>query len=408
MQEIFPPICRTMRFSAGMPGGAPKRIESEPVRERDAFAEQAVYRREGRNGGRLPEEGQSLIVWDGERKIRVLVVDDSYVFREEQVRGLSSDPDIEVVASAQDPGDAREKLLRYQPDIMTCDIDLPGTSGIAFIRELLPQYPLPVIAVSPHGESALEALQAGAVEFVAKPAFRNDAYLEDYMSQLVRKIKIAARAKVVRREERPRRIALGAETRPPAQAMDRDRLIVIGASTGGAEAIHYLLQQLPADVPGIVIAQHMPPIFTRMFAERLNRSCPQDVSEASGYDYVQPGTVLIVPGDRHASIVKAGNRFRVECHRGEPDDGPYPSIDGLFASAAEAAGERAIGILLTGAGRDGASGLLALRQSGARTIAQDEASSVVYGMPKAAYDIGAVEVRAALPDISRILLTLLS
>ena len=349
-----------------------------------------------------------MAVWDGERKIRVLVVDDSYVFREVLVRGISSDPAIEVVASAKDPYDARDKLLEYKPDLMTCDIEMPGMNGIAFIRQLLPQYPLPVIAVSSHGESALEALHAGAVEFVAKPAFRNAEYVEDFLLQLIQKIKIAAHAKVARKEARPRKNELGAAAQPAGPIKDRDKLIVIGASTGGTEAIHYLLQQLPADMPGIVIVQHMPPIFSRMFAERLNRSCPQEVSEASGYDYVKPGTVLIAPGDRHASIVKAGDRFRVECHRGEKVSGHCPSVDVLFDSAAKAAGDRAIGILLTGMGQDGAKGMLALRQSGARTIAQDEASSVVYGMPKAAYDIGAVEVRAALQDISRILLTLLS
>lgn len=349
-----------------------------------------------------------MAVRDGERRIRVLVVDDSYVFREVLVRGISSDPAIEVVASAKDPYDARDKLLQYKPDLMTCDIEMPGMNGVTFIRQLMPQYPVPVIAVSSRGEAALEALQAGAVEFVAKPAFRNAKYVEDFLLQLIQKIKIAAHAKVVRREVRAPRNALLVKARPVVPVRDRDKLIVIGASTGGTEAIHYLLQQLPADMPGIVIVQHMPPIFSRMFAERLNRSCPQEVSEASGYDYVQPGTVLIAPGDRHASIVKAGNRFRIECSRGDKVSGHCPSVDVLFESAAQAAGDRAIGILLTGMGQDGARGMLALRQSGARTIAQDEASSVVYGMPKAAYEIGAVEVRAALPDISRILLTLLS
>ncbi|RKP47355.1 chemotaxis response regulator protein-glutamate methylesterase [Cohnella endophytica] len=341
-----------------------------------------------------------MVGWDGRRRIRVLVVDDSLVFREVLMRGISTDPAIEVVGVAKDPYEARDKILQYRPDVLTCDIEMPLMNGIEFIRRLLPQYPLPIIAVSSLSESALEALKAGAVEFVAKPNFMTPGKVEAFLHDLIDVIKAAAHAKVVtgtadRRQRRGEFIHVPAE--------DSDRVIVIGASTGGTEAIHSVLGGMPADTPGIVVVQHIPPVFSRMFADRLNHACALRVSEAKDGDLVDQGTVLIAPGDRHVKLVKAGKRFKVECRSGEKVSGHCPSVDVLFESAAKAAGDRAIGVLLTGMGQDGARGLLAMRNNGARTIAQDEQSSVVYGMPKAAYDLGAVEVRAALSEIPRVI-----
>ncbi|RED58007.1 protein-glutamate methylesterase/protein-glutamine glutaminase [Cohnella lupini] len=346
-----------------------------------------------------------MLDWEGKRRIRVLVVDDSLVFREVLMRGISSDPDIEVVGVAKDPYEARDKILQYRPDIITCDIEMPHMNGIEFIRQLLPQYPLPVIAVSSMDESALDALKAGAVEFVAKPSFMTPGRVEIFLHDLIDVIKAASQAKVVGRAAAPGPSASGMLH---SISKDSDRIIVIGASTGGTEAIHSVLSGLSPSSPGIVIVQHIPPVFSRMFAERLNLACSLRVSEAKEGDYVDQGTVLIAPGDRHITLVKVGKRFKVECRRGEKVSGHCPSVDVLFESAAKEAGNRAIGVLLTGMGQDGARGLLAMRNKGARTIGQDERSSVVYGMPKAAYDMGAVEVKSALRDIPRMITAMLN
>ncbi|WP_141505189.1 protein-glutamate methylesterase/protein-glutamine glutaminase [Paenibacillus luteus] len=335
--------------------------------------------------------------------IRVLVVDDSLLFREVLTRGLSSDPAIQVVAAAKDPFEARDKILEYKPDVLTCDIEMPGMNGIEFIRRLLPQYPLPIVTVSSVSEAALDALKAGAIEFVAKPGMATPQRMELFLLELIRVIKAASQAKLIQKHS----LALSSEKmlQPIKSA---NRLIVVGASTGGTEAIYTLLKGLPVNAPGMVIVQHIPPVFSRMFAERLNLAVAMKVKEAEDGDYVQEGTVLIAPGDKHVTLVKAGDRWRVECRSGEKVSGHCPSVDVLFESAARAAGDRGIGIILTGMGQDGARGLLAMRNKGARTIAQDEKTSVVYGMPKAAYELGAVEVRSALPDISRVLLALLA
>ncbi|WP_255314641.1 chemotaxis response regulator protein-glutamate methylesterase [Bacillus sp. FJAT-26390] len=345
-----------------------------------------------------------MIISTVDKRIRVLVVDDSIMFREVLARGLATDPFIEVVATAKDPFDARDKIIQYKPDVLTCDIEMPGMNGIEFIRRLLPQYPLPIVTVSSISVAALDALRAGAVDFVAKPDIATPQRVEQFLFELIRTIKGASKAKIIQ-EERSEKIN---ETKPQQPINNRNHIIVVGASTGGTEAMHTMLKGLPANAPGMVVVQHIPPIFSRMFAERLNASCAMQVKEAEDGDFVQAGTVLIAPGDKHVSLVKAGDRYKLVCRSGEKVNGHCPSVDVLFESASKAAGDRAIGIILTGMGKDGARGLLSMRTKGSRTIGQDEKTSIVYGMPKAAYELGAVEIQSALPDISRVLLSLLS
>lgn len=335
-------------------------------------------------------------------RIRVLVVDDSLVFREILARGLSTDPLIEVVATASDPFDARDKIIEFKPDVMTCDVEMPKMNGIEFIKRLMPQYPLPVIVVSTLSESVFDAMSAGAVEFVTKPDPRSPKSVEDFILSLIEKIKIAADAKVTHEYAmQPTQIAAATQDAS-------DRVIAIGASTGGTEAVSYLLKAFSCKMPGIVIVQHIPPIFSRMFAERLNNSTCFEVKEAANGDFVEPGRVLIAPGDKHMRLKKLGEKYKVECFEGERVNGHCPSVDVLFESVAKVAGSKAIGIILTGMGYDGAKGLLAMRRKGARTIGQDEKSSVVYGMPKAAFGMGAVEKQSALESIPSCILKMLN
>jgi len=336
------------------------------------------------------------------RKIRVLVVDDSLVFREVLSRGISSDPHIEVVAKAIDPFDARDKILEFSPDVMTCDVEMPKMNGIEFIRRLLPQYPLPVIVVSTVSEAVFDAMNAGAVDFVTKPDVSIPKSVENFIHDLIAKIKIAAHARIVQA------IAVKSSSQPTENKMDTSKIIAIGSSTGGTEALYNVLKQLPSNMPGMVVVQHIPPIFSRMFAERLNNQLQLKVKEARTGDYVEQGTVLIAPGDYHMRIKKAGERYRVEVFQGDKVNGHCPSVDVLFESIAKEAGSSSVGIILTGMGYDGAKGLLAMRRKGARTIGQDEQSSVVYGMPKVAFDIGAVERQASLSNIAQVLLTILN
>jgi two-component system chemotaxis response regulator CheB len=336
------------------------------------------------------------------KKIRVLVVDDSLLFREVLSKGMSSDDLIEVVSTASDPYDARDKIIEYQPDVMTCDVEMPKMNGIEFIKRLMPQYPLPIIVVSAVNGSVFDAMDAGAVDFVAKPDLRSVNSVENFINEMIMKVKIASSAKVLKVRTRT-----NAADIDNSIAANIDKIIAIGASTGGTEAIHQLLKALPQNVPGIVIVQHIPPDFSRMFAERLNSSLSLNVKEAVTGDLVEMGRVLIAPGDRHMKVVKVGGKYRVECFAGEKMNGHCPSVDILFESVAREAGRNAIGVILTGMGYDGAKGLLSMRRKNARTLGQDEASSVVYGMPKVAYNIGAVEKQKPLDQIAPAICSLL-
>ncbi len=336
------------------------------------------------------------------RKIRVLIVDDSPLQREILARGLNADPEIEVVARAGDAYEARDQILAHRPDVMTCDIQMPKMNGIDFIRQLIPQYALPVIVVSAVSEKVFDAMEAGAVDFVSKPVGNTAESRADFLEELRRKIKIAANAKI---EAGMPKAAAAKGFEAPA-TNDR-RLIVIGASTGGTDAIFSVLKGLPKGLPGIMVVQHIPPVFSRMFAERLNSQLEFDVKEEEDGDYLAPNRVLLAPGGMHLRLRKVGARYRADVADGEKVNGHCPSVDVLFHSVAKFAGDKAIGIILTGMGGDGGKGLLAMRQAGARTLGQDEKSSVVYGMPKIAYQLGAVERQASLAGMPAAILQML-
>lgn len=338
------------------------------------------------------------------RPIKVLVVDDSLMFRNLLVQGLNADPNIEVVAQAQDAYEARDAILKYRPDVMTLDVELPRMSGIEFLRRLMPQYPLPVVMISALNDAVFDALEAGAVDFVNKPANMNREQLNDFLSQeLAAKVKIASTAKVGRLKRVDADSAMA-----HVNVVGRDRIVAIGASTGGTEAIFEVVKRFRRDIPGVVIVQHMPPGFTKMYADRLNNQCEVAVKEAQTGDRVLPGQVLIAPGDKQMRLVKVGGVYQVECGGSERVNGHCPSVEVLFSSVAKVAGKNAVGVILTGMGGDGAKGLLEMRNAGAQTIGQDEATCVVYGMPKVAFDIGAVQYQMPVTAIAGKVYSLLS
>jgi len=333
------------------------------------------------------------------RKIKVLVVEDSAFFRGLLVKHLNNDPALEVVASAQDPFEARDMIVKYRPDVMTLDIEMPRMNGIEFLRKLMPQYPMPVVMISSLSDKVFEALNAGAVDFVAKPAMSDRKRLEELMTnELPIKIKIASTAKI----SNIKRTTVPELTETMHTANSKELILAIGASTGGTEAIATVLKEFGPDIPGTVIVQHMPAGFTEMYANRLNDQCRVTVKEAKNGDKVLPGHVLIAPGgDCQMRLIKVNGTYQVEVKPGPKVSGHCPSVDVLFESVAKAAGSRALGIILTGMGGDGAKGLLEMRKAGARTIGQDESSCVVYGMPKVAFDIGAVECQEKLGNIAK-------
>lgn len=348
---------------------------------------------------------------DYKKKIRVLVVDDSILFTELISRCISTDPCIEVAATAVDPFDARDKILKYEPDVMTCDIEMPKMNGLEFIQRLMPQYPLPVVVISAASDAVFSAMNAGAVDFVSKPNFGSVTDVEHFISELIIKIKIAATANMSLLNTshiNPVMENVGGNSNTIGKKEETGTdVIAIGASTGGTEAIYSVLKALPENIPGIAIVQHIPPVFSRMFAERLNNSTRFNVKEAETGDYVERGRVLIAPGDAHMRIVRIGSRLKAEVFSGEKVNGHCPSVDILFESIAKACGESSIGVILTGMGYDGAKGLLSMKMKGARTIGQDERSCVVYGMPKVAFNIGAVKRQAPLSDIPKLLVSML-
>jgi len=332
------------------------------------------------------------------RQIRVLVVEDSLVFRELLVQSINSDPALTVVAAVRDPYEARDALVTYQPDVMTLDIEMPRMSGLEFLRKLMPQYPIPVVMISSLSDKVFDALNAGAVDFVAKPKMSDRTQLQAFLTkELPVKIKIASTAKI----GNIKKATLAHETQGLNKQGDDSIVVAIGASTGGTEAITTVIKGFGPDIPGTVIVQHMPAGFTEMFANRLNDCCRVRVKEAENGDKVVKGTVLIAPGgDAHMRLVKRNGEYQVEIKKGPKVNGHCPAVDVLFDSVAQCAGNRAIGIILTGMGGDGAKGLLSMRKMGAETIGQDESTCVVYGMPKVAYDMGAVKYQEKLNDIA--------
>jgi two-component system chemotaxis response regulator CheB len=331
------------------------------------------------------------------RRIRVLIVDDSILFREVLARELSKDFGIEVIGTAQDPFDARDKILELKPDVVTLDVEMPKMDGIAFLKKLMPQYPLPVIVVSSSSENVLNSLNAGAVDFVTKPDSGRSGSLPAFINELIVKIKIASTAKVgsFKKDYQPVKFVSDKGTDM------RDMVVAIGASTGGTEALYSIITTLPRDMPGILVVQHMPPVFTRLYAERLNNSCPLEVKEAEDGDLLKPGRVIIAAGEHHLQLKKGSSGYYVKSQPGEKVSGHCPSVDVLFDSVAQVAGAHAIGVILTGMGSDGAKGLLNMKKAGAWTIGQDETTSTVYGMPMVAYNIGAVMKQLPLGKIAQ-------
>lgn len=320
--------------------------------------------------------------------IRVLVVDDSVLFRTKMQLSLS-DSEITVVGGAANTTEAMQKILELNPDVVTLDVEMPGMNGIDFLKELLPRKSVPVVVVSSLPINALDALDAGAVDFVRKPSAGVPNAQENFLHEMREKIKIASKAKV---RPFPARSARPADLFTKALEIKsrKDVVIAIGASTGGTEAIIEVVKDLPPSSPGILVVQHMPANFTRLYAQRLDKICKMEVKEAVDYDRLTPGRIIVAAGDYHMTLKKDADGYYIRSRQGEKVSGHCPSVDVLFDSTAEVAGKNVIGVLLTGMGSDGARGLLKIRRQGGYTIGQDKESCVVYGMPMEAKKLGAV------------------
>ena len=345
--------------------------------------------------------------------IKVLVVDDSSLFRQMIIQHLSTQPGIEVVGYAINAFDAGQKIPRLKPDVLTLDVEMPGLNGIEFLKQLLPKNPIPVILVSSLNLSVFDALSAGAVDFVRKPDMSAANSKDTFFAALTLKVRAASKARVrVARQSTGAGGGIAAQNVPakpmpfppiPRTVLD-STIIGLGASTGGTEATLAVLQKLPANIPGIVITQHMPEGFTDMYAQRLNRICSMEVREAKNGDVIRPGLALIAPGAKQMEVVRSGSNYIVQCHPGPKVSGHCPSVNVLFNSIAKNVAIKKVGIIMTGMGSDGAEGLLQMRQKGAFTIGQDKESCVVYGMPMVAYNIGAVCTQASCDNIPSVLL----
>ncbi len=334
------------------------------------------------------------------KKIRVLIVDDSAVVRQALMEILSSDPEIEILGTASDPFIAAQRIREAVPDVITLDVEMPRMDGITFLQKIMSQHPIPVVMCSSlteeGSETALRALEYGAVEIIQKPRLGVKQFLEESHVIICDTVKAAAQARVRRirpgiKQVAPKLTADAVIAKPSGNAMIQttEKVVMVGASTGGTEALKIFLQAMPLDAPGIVIVQHMPEHFTRSFAARLDSICRISVKEAENNDTVVRGRALIAPGNAHALLKRSGARYYVEIKDGPLVSRHRPSVDVLFRSAARYAGKNAVGVIMTGMGDDGSKGLLEMKEAGAITIAQDEHSCVVYGMPKEAVKLGA-------------------
>ncbi|WP_020585542.1 protein-glutamate methylesterase/protein-glutamine glutaminase [Desulfobacter curvatus] len=348
------------------------------------------------------------------KKIRVLVVDDSALVRNALSEVLTSDPEIEIMAMAQDPIVAASKIRNEVPDVIILDVEMPRMDGISFLKRIMAQHPIPVIICSSlanqGSQTALSALENGAVEVIEKPNLGTKKFFEESKIKICDAVKAAAMVKVRKHvksiDVSPKLTADAVLPGPPGKAMDKitETVIVVGASTGGTEALKVLFERLPRDMPGMVVVQHMHANFTKAFADRMDKIGFVSVKEAENNDTVLPGQVLIAPGNRHMLLQRNGSRYYVEVRDGPLVSRHRPSVDVLFRSAARYAGKNALGVIMTGMGDDGAKGMLEMKQAGAYTIAQDKSSCVVFGMPKEAIKLDAVNIILPLDKIADALL----
>lgn len=344
------------------------------------------------------------------RKIKLLVVDDSIMFREVLARYVRRDEAIDIIGAAGDAYAARDMILKYEPDVMTLDVTMPRMDGIAFLKKLLPQYYIPTIIISSSEDKRAESLDAGALEFINKPLARTTNDMEKFADSLCAAIKRVYAQRGLRKSvahdsvsiEPPMTAAAFSATKP--RFRKSEALIALGASTGGTEALEQVVRQFPEDTPPVLIVQHMPAGFTKLYADRLNRCCKMEVKEAEDGDRLRRGLIIVGAGEHHLRLCKDARGWYASSRNGEKVSGHCPSVDVLFTSVAEVAGANAIGAIFTGMGRDGAEGLLKMRNAGAFTVGQDKESCVVYGMPMEAFNIGAVEVQAPLYNIADIIL----
>jgi two-component system, chemotaxis family, protein-glutamate methylesterase/glutaminase len=336
------------------------------------------------------------------KKTKVLIVDDSLLIRQMFTKILNDDPEIEVLGSAEDPFEARDKIKLLNPDVITLDIEMPKMDGITFLKKIMALHPLPVVMVSSltqrGADATIQALEIGAVDYVPKTT-STDFDTENLREELVRKVKNAAKIKVTQiRAEVTTKTIIKSDYKPIK--FKNNVLVAIGASTGGVESLRDVLINIPANFPPIVITQHMPPKFTKSFADRLSKVCHINVKEAESGDLLEAGNAYIAPGGFHLEVIKRGNDMGCIVRNGENVTGHKPSVDVLFESVAKNIGNKAVGVILTGMGRDGAKGMVAMKQAGCFNFGQDEASSIVYGMPKAAFMAGAVDVQLPLNKVA--------
>lgn len=340
--------------------------------------------------------------------IKVLIIDDSAMIRKVFEQELSKDPEIEVVGTAPDPFVGRDKIVYLKPDVITLDIEMPRMDGLTFLEKLMKHYPLPVVVVSSlakkGGDVALKAMELGAVEVLSKPG---SAYsVGDMSEQLIEKVKAASKVKVFKTADTSKSAIAGRSSSQIASIAVKttNKIIAIGASTGGTDALREVLSSMPSNSPPIIVVQHMPQNFTKAFADRLNQICQVEVKEATDGEYLAIGKVLIAPGNKHMEIRRSGINYYVTLFDGPMVFHQRPAVEILFDSVAKFAGQNAVGAILTGMGKDGAQGLLHMRQAGASTVAQDERTCIVFGMPKEAIDIGAAQVIRPLNQIAQTLL----